>query len=74
MCNTCDVSDEVSVIGELVKVEDEGCYSYIILFFILLTALQANAEVPTLAVITTILYEETMINNGHSPVDAVTIY
>ena len=40
----------------------------------LLTALQANAEVPTLAVVTTILYEETKINNGHSPVDAVTIY
>ena len=78
-----EVCDELSVIGEPVKEEDRVVYLLASLpecYNVLVTALEANAEVPKLAVVTErLLHEETKIKKadrinpvrkGHWPLDS----
>ena len=62
-----EVCDELSVIGEPVKEEDRVVYLLASLpecYNVLVTALEANAEVPTLAVVTErLLHEETKVKS-----------
>jgi len=62
-----EVCDELSVIGEPVKEEDRVVYLLASLpecYNVLVTALEANAEVPTLAVVTErLLHEETKMKS-----------
>ena len=62
-----EVCDELSVIGEPIKEEDRVIYLLASLrecYNVLVTALEANAEVPTLAVVTErLLHEETKMKS-----------
>ena len=62
-----EVCDELSVIGEPTKEEDRMVYLLASLpecYNVLITALEANAEVPTLAVVTErLLHEETKMKS-----------